>query len=670
SITIFINQSFLTPFNIKVGDSSYNLQLNVTHNNLPAANASIQVQEKFGLKEIYSNYTNEEGLININNVPENFYIILVNFNKLERNMTVRLNRTLSLEIELISSLTLNIIDIASGTEVNGGRLEIENISYSVSSFQSGTPIFLDDGEYKIEYEINDIIRHYLILIKGQTNHTIFVGTSTLYIHARGEEMIGLDSTNVTIKKDGQIITRFLTNSSGFFETQLEIGFLYNIIAFPENNMSRIQNRSINFKNTTYVPIDFINNFQLNLLILNGSLGRDSGVGVVDCNVTIFKNDTFRKSYYTNGSGSVSFNFTEPGVYFILANKSNFDWEGNIQLYHEKTKFNISLGKVNLTLSAQSITGNPIEGASISIIDNGTVINSGITNETGFVSFLFPVGEYNILIAYEDFIYQKSISYFESDQYLLNMTIEFSGDLDISLTNQYVQNVKKAYIILKNNYYNLKLTGFTDIQGKISFYNIPWGNYSIEAVFDEEDYFVDIIEMSALYSSFSLIIETPNPILEIDNFNWQDTGTFSVILSSEYVTGFLETTLVIIITTFTSLIVIISVLSLLSIASVISNPIVSNEKTISTFKLLGASKNQVTLGVLVHLSILGVIASIIGAFFGMLLMINIPTLKNINVGGIIIKPKIDTVLLILISSSNLGVIMTKTVQKARDVYMLC
>ena len=102
---------------------------------------------------------------------------------------------------------------------------------------------------------------------------------------------------------------------------------------------------------------------------------------------------------------------------------------------------------------------------------------------------------------------------------------------------------------------------------------------------------------------------------------------------------------------------------------ISQPIVSNERALVTFKRLGATKNQVTIGVVLHLSLLGLGASIVGSLAGMWVMTIFPMLRNVNVGGIMIRPKVDLWLLVLIVLSNLGVIILKASQKVRQLHTL-
>jgi len=286
-----------------------------------------------------------------------------------------------------------------------------------------------------------------------------------------------------------------------------------------------------------------------------------------------------------------------------------------------------------------------------------------------VELVFPIGNYIIQLKKGSFAWRDNILFSESQYTNFSMIIEYRGDLTINLVNQFDQKMNQAYIEITNNHYNLTYKGFTDTKGEVIFYKIPWGNWSVHITYYDETFPYTIIELAGEQLSVSLQVESVQLIFDSDLYTWASTKSFSVILSANYVSNFLQTTLEIIFTTFASLIVIISALSLLSIASVISQPIVSNSKTLGTFKQLGASKNQVTFGVVVHLSLLGIMASTIGSLMGMWILTIIPDMKNVNIGGMIIRPRIDFWIIFTIVVSSLGVIILKSTQKVRQLYKL-
>ena len=113
-------------------------------------------------------------------------------------------------------------------------------------------------------------------------------------------------------------------------------------------------------------------------------------------------------------------------------------------------------------------------------------------------------------------------------------------------------------------------------------------------------------------------------------------------------------------------IIVSVLSLLSIASVISHPIVANERTIITFQYLGANRQQITFSLVLQLTTLGFIASLSGSILGMWGMTVLPNFQHINIGGVIISPRVDFWLVMAILFSNIVVIVIKASQKVNEI----
>ena len=250
---------------------------------------------------------------------------------------------------------------------------------------------------------------------------------------------------------------------------------------------------------------------------------------------------------------------------------------------------------------------------------------------------------------------------------VSKTIELCGNVTIELENQFYQSIGQAFVLLRSDYYDYEIKAFSNAQGEVSFINIPWGNYSVYVTYDDDVYPKQFFELASLEVDLTLIIDTNGPIISTGNYAFWQGRSFSVVWSSEFVSGFLETTLSLITTTLTTLIIIVSALSLLSIASVISHPIVSNERTLLTFQHLGASRQQVVLGVVFQITLLGMIASIVGTLIGMWGMTVIPQFQHINIGGVIFTPRVDFWLLLIILLSNVIIVIIKATQKVNELY---
>ncbi len=670
-ISVYVNRSFSDPFEIAIGSLYFDLQLNITYNKEPANNASVFLEEKFHRKENYTSQTNVDGIAQFHDIAENFYDVFVQYGENEKNTTIKLNKSMHIDIELMNYFSLNILNISSGKEVHGGTVTIFNASYQKisSDYQSNTPIFLDPGKFQVEFSHNQIFREFSTVIKEAVNKTIYVGFAFLDVLARGENEEPLDSTNVSITGFNETIAHALTNTSGLCEFYLESGLNYSVTVTPAENQSKAYSHEISFVNSTGLSFDFLDIYILNVVVFNGTESTSSEKGLINCDVVILKDSLQVFSGITDNLGKVTFNLTEPGIYQIQAEKDGFHTEKTLEILRFNTTYPIKLGNVQFLVSTTSISGYPISEVEITLKNATGFIFNGITNSSGQVELFVPIGNYLLQIVKGNFSSLESISFNESQRISFLRTIEFIGDLIITLTNQFSQKISFANVILTNGYYSLKYTGFTEDNGVVSFYAIPWANYSVHITYFDEVFPQKIINFSEERLSFLLRIETVNPILNIDEIKWGMDYGFSVVLSSEYVSSFLQTSLIIIITTLTSLVIIISVLSLLSIASVISHPIVSNEKAIEIFKRLGATRNQIIFGVVVQLSILGLVASVLGGRFGMWTLTVVPTLKNINVGGILIRPQMNIWLLVIIILSNMGIVILKASQKVNQLCSL-
>ncbi|MHA1226487.1 MAG: hypothetical protein ACTSPV_07070, partial [Candidatus Hodarchaeales archaeon] len=296
-----------------------------------------------------------------------------------------------------------------------------------------------------------------------------------------------------------------------------------------------------------------------------------------------------------------------------------------------------------------------------------VIATGLSSTDGFLDFVLPLGNYSFEFQKESYSGFTSVTLHQSTIIDIVHIVKYCGIMTLKLTNQYYQNLNHAYVQIQNFPLGTSSKGFTNANGEISFRGIPWGNYSVHVTLGTEIFpsFELIFDNEQLY--YEIEFEMLNPILNTNGYSWQRNSVFSVVLSSEFVSGFLKSSLSVFTTTFASLIIIIAVLSLLSIASVISHPIVANKQILWTFQQLGSSKVQVIIGVVSQLTILGAIASLLGSLIGMFLMVLVPSFSAINVGGVVIQPRIDLLLLTIIIFSNSVVIILKAAQKTWMLY---
>ncbi|MHA2390131.1 MAG: FtsX-like permease family protein, partial [Candidatus Hodarchaeales archaeon] len=315
---------------------------------------------------------------------------------------------------------------------------------------------------------------------------------------------------------------------------------------------------------------------------------------------------------------------------------------------------------------QTVSKNPVSNIEVVIANSSGILSTLQTNGTGIADFIVPVGNFTIKLTTVGYSSTHTVNLTESQLLWLNVTVELRGNLSLTFENQFYQKLDLAFIVLRNNYYGTEFKVFTDSSGEILLLDIPWGNYSLFVTHNEDIFPKQIFSFATLKLELDILIDTEGPILSSGNYRfWQD-NSFSVVWSSEFVSGFLSSTLSLITTTLTTLVIIVSVLSLLSIASVISHPIVANGRTIKTFQNLGADRQQILISLVLQLSTLGFIASFCGSLLGMWGMTILPSFQYINIGGVIIRPRVDIWLVLAILLSNLIVIIIKATQKVNEL----
>jgi ABC-type antimicrobial peptide transport system permease subunit len=281
--------------------------------------------------------------------------------------------------------------------------------------------------------------------------------------------------------------------------------------------------------------------------------------------------------------------------------------------------------------------------------------------------ILPIGEYELFFSSRCFLPLYDFNLTTSQIKWVNQTIEDMGNLTLTFENQFYQNIDDALVILQNDYYQYETKVFTNANGKITLKNLPWGTFWISIIHDDFSLTKQVIELNSPELELTLVIDTEGPLAGVGNIAYWQDRSFSVVWSSEFVSGFLDTTLSLITTTLTTLVIIVSVLSLLSITSVISHPIVANKRTILTFQYLGANRQQIAFAIVSQLVLLGFLASVIGAVLGMWGMTLLPQFQHINIGGVIIQPQVDIWLLLAIFLSNISVIAIKAAQKVNEVF---
>ncbi|NHJ25056.1 MAG: ABC transporter permease, partial [Candidatus Lokiarchaeota archaeon] len=641
---IFLNRNYSDPIDFKVGGSYFDLGINVSFNQKQVENALVTLKDRFEPSIQTSLQSNSSGLALFENVHEGHYTLITEYFGLSNSTNIQINSSCIIDVKIENFVTINVFNTTSGKVINGGTIEFLPLNLLITDYISGKPIFVDPGSYMLNYSVNGLSRVSNTEVKGPTNISIFLGHSNLTIHTLDDQGADFSSVNVSIFLDDQIIEQDQSNIEGICHFYLESGLNYIINFISPLNPIRILNETLFLNSSQICNYEILDDYKLNFLVFNGTISSPSLSGFPNSEITLLKNSSIILTGDTNINGWFNTSIFYPGYYYLIVNYLDFNYQGKIYFPFKKINdIEIPLGNVYYSVLAKAINGYPINNAIISIENDTSIITTGITNSTGYIDLIFPPGEYTIHLRKENIVVKGNVTINISGRFRRELEVESNSNLKIIVNNQYSQKVAKANIKLVNSFYNVQYIGFTDINGEFIYFNLPWGTYSASISYQNQIFPTQPLEIACSDLEHIIFIETASPIADFSEYSIQGESQFSVIISTSYVTGFIESTLAIIVTTLISLIVIISVLSLLSIASVISHPIVSNEKTLHTLYLLGATREQLTFTVVTQLVFLGIFSSAIGSFLGMIVMVSLPTLKAVNVGGIIINPVINPVI---------------------------
>jgi len=592
SVSVFVNQTITSPVILKLGWDYYNLTLNVLHNGNPAVNATVELQKLMPCPLNYTRFTDAQGIVSLPQILGTTYRISINYQSISTNFPLNLNRDYYLTIPLESSLALNFQNITTHQEIPYVFVQIKDpksldIVYSNVFYSSGTKLFLEPGQYLVECFFEGVNQTSVLDVYSNVSKTVYFGKSTLTVSTFGEDNYPLASSNVTITRFRSIVSQGLTDAFGQINMSLNIGFSYNITVFPASDPSNLQTKKIFFNNLTSIPFFFLDTYYLCVTVFNGTKINRTAAHLEDVGLSLFNKSSLVNSGFSNVSGQLTFKLSNTGRYILQATFGAYQWIGSVDISTPTTFINVSLGSVKFRISTLSMSYAPIRNVEVRVLKGTQEVAQTLSSADGSLEFILPLANYSFEFLKESYSGFTSVTLHQSTIIDIVHIVKYCGIMTFKFTNQYYQNLNHAYVQIQNFPLGTSSKGFTNANGEISFRGIPWGNYSVHVTLGTEIFpsFELIFDNEQLY--YEIEFEMLNPILNTNGYSWQRNSVFSVVLSSEFVSGFLKSSLSVFTTTFASLIIIIAVLSLLSIASVISHPIVANKQTLWTFQQLGS-----------------------------------------------------------------------------------
>ena len=334
--------------------------------------------------------------------------------------------------------------------------------------------------------------------------------------------------------------------------------------------------------------------------------------------------------------------------------NNNHFERTIDVFQNNLLVNFTTQPKLLTLKIYSEQNKlPVENAAIKIDQKIT----GLSDIGGIFSKLFNPGSYNLLISFKSFQQAITIDIFENQTQIIYLPI--TTTINVVLLNSDNSPAEYIPVSLSSDTEKLVLYGISDFNGQITWNNIPWGSYTLAISFSNStiDSNITISSLSDSQNNiFTINLPTNNKLDAIlgnnlgkwtfnRNYEISDPGSLSDQTLQNL--GFSVV--------FSTLFLIILSMSLLGLISILHNPIYKLRHPIRDLRRIGASKKQILAISSVQFTFMSMILSLLGFCLGLLLLTFWPSLQQYPIAGMIIRPQIYNLDMILIQTLSFGLI---------------
>jgi hypothetical protein len=701
SSEFFIDHSIDEPLQLWIGEPKPDLVINVTYNNHPALNASVTVKDKFHPKVIFQGVTSTNGISTFHDLSIGYYHVTVLYRGFLESFEVKLNDTASrrnseisfqvndmngIRVDFVNSFQVEVVNATNEEEINGGWIQLLNSSnplqvlYPDNStnnktwvpYNSNERLYIEEPRmYIVNYTIGERTRLWSQSISANTSSKIFIGEGILDCTVYGISGELAEGVNVSIYLGEEILDFNYTNIQGMISFELETGLTYKIVANYPGNTTNISS-TIYFGGPTDITLSFIliipiESYLLEIKVFNGTAEIPEFFNVIGCKIDLYNDSSLISTNFTDNDGFVRFILNQSGNYLLNASYNEYSWSENISLSQAFTLVNIPLGDVKLNFLTKTSTNIPIVGTSIKIYSNDVLFVEVTSNSSGISEVIVPVGTYTLVISKLEYENEIIISFDESQIYFYLEVIDLSGILSFKVISSMGRAVRGVRITVQNIAYDIEYTGVTIQNATIDFKDIPWGIYIVTVLFKDAIY--DTILINFAEEQRFILIELAMPTIINDKLISVGLRTFTnveVVESAEYMDSFLGGALEVIMTTLIALVLIVTALSLMNVSSVISYPIMTNYRNIRLVKTLGGSFTQIYLILSVQMIFVGIIASVIGSTLGILVMTNLEMFRSVNIGGLLIYPVSNPLIIIIVTIPNMFVILLKVNRTLKDL----
>lgn len=383
---------------------------------LPIANAAVKLFQNNTL--IASALTNVSGAYSLTGIPQGAYTIqaeATNFRTASQGVSVTAGVTTTANLALTSSpgiITGTITDASSATPIAGAtvKISLNNITIATIATDSAgifTATELAPGSYSVQAQATNYqttAQGAVVVASGTTTANIGLTPSPGTISGQITSVSSgnpLAGASVTLSKNGSIVSTTLTDTQGSYA-----------IASLAPGSYTLQVTAANFQTTSRGVIVLANQNVVSSFSLSPSPGSAqgqvtnavSGTPIVGATIELKANGVTVLSAITDATGNYAINGIAPGAYVVAGMATNFQnaIAGIIIVSNQTATANLALspspGKIVGAVTSLS-SGNPIAGASVTLLSNGSVISVTLTDDVGafMISNIAP-GSYTLQVS--------------------------------------------------------------------------------------------------------------------------------------------------------------------------------------------------------------------------------------------------------------------------------
>lgn len=350
---------------------------------------------------------------------------------------------------------------------------------------------------------------------------------------------------------------------------------------------------------------------------------------------------------------------------------------------ERTAIQVPVGPLSVLVRAETKGGYPLEDATVEVISNSGN-QSYSTSDNGELSLALPSSSTLLPVLDElgqqlspllvlrnndfllDFAYLINVTWHEATQtfvvpktYLAqhhNFLFQFPYQLvgTFSFVDYTGRLLSNALVELKSLDNPTNFIGVSNSKGRVVIADLDPGQYELEIMYRG----LSFTENFWLNSTQSLEFELPIVSSDLQSYVWKPN--LALVTGKEYLDAFYDTSVdfffqtgvILVVTTITVLMFLFSS----SMQFVIENA----TKEIAIAQVLGASRWQIILHMLVQMQLRSLVSSVVGLLVGGAIAVSFPAFRNIALLGFVIHPRVSIELLVLstltINVLTLGVLM--------------